>query len=487
MGPPFAAKGVGRKEIVLLGAIRRWTFAFAVIGFGTLPVAAAAAVNDQLPIETVPNIPNSPYTFAFSSDGARLLSAGDEGTLKLWDVASGRLIRTFVGHANYVYSVVFSSDGSRIVSASKDKTIKLWDAATGSLLRTTQLQSRAKELWHIALSPDGTLALSGQSDSPSDGTMKLWDAATGRLLRSFPAEAYTGVFAVAFSPDGRRALSSGGKLGSRAKVKLWDVATGRLLRSFEGHETFTTVDRVAFSPDGTRVLSGSWDKTMNLWDAASGQLLRTFTHPESVTAVAFSPDGKLVVSGSHDKTARLWDAASGRFLHAFPGHYWRVSAVTFTPDGSRVLSGGYGYSMKVWDVTTGKLAQEFGGRQKFFSRPAYSPDGTFILSGGRSLNCWDATSGQLLSTLPAPNDAFTRDFSRDGARVLWGMADKKFMQLCDATTGRVLAKFEGHSKDINHGALSHDGRRVLSGGLRQNHETMGCFDRKAPAVIPARE
>src|SRR5262245_11812940 len=93
-----------------------------------------ASAQDRPKIEIVPNIPHSGVglSVAFSADGTRVLSGSDDDTIKLWDAATGALIRTFEGHSGWVSSVAFSADGARVLSGSRDKTIKLWDAATGA-------------------------------------------------------------------------------------------------------------------------------------------------------------------------------------------------------------------------------------------------------------------------------------------------------------------------------------------------------------------
>ena len=181
-----------------------------------------------------------------------LASGSDDLTIKLWDVARGRELRTLNGPHGVVFSVAFSPDGKVLASSGWDQTA-LWDVASGRKLRT----------------------LTG-TDSPSpsrltgsvagyDKTITLWDVASGRKLRTL-----TGQASVAFSPDGK-VLASGS--GDDKTIMLWDVASGRELRTLEHTDD---VNSVAFSPDGKVLASGSGDdKTIKLWDVASGRELRT--------------------------------------------------------------------------------------------------------------------------------------------------------------------------------------------------------------------
>jgi serine/threonine protein kinase/energy-coupling factor transporter ATP-binding protein EcfA2 len=114
---------------------------------------------------------------AFSSDGARILTASLDKTAKLWEVASGKLIASFV-HLGVVEDVAFSPDGTRILTASEDKTAKLWEAASGKLIASFKHQD---SIWHAAFSPDGARILTASADHSA----KLWDAASGKLIGSF--------------------------------------------------------------------------------------------------------------------------------------------------------------------------------------------------------------------------------------------------------------------------------------------------------------
>jgi WD40 repeat protein/serine/threonine protein kinase len=265
---------------------------------------------------------NGVFGVALSPDGRHALSGGGDGTVLLWEVATGREVRRFSGDNGAVDGVAFSPDGRQALTASIGGTVRLWDVLTGKAIHV--LKGHTRRAHRVAFSPDGRLALSG-----GDETMRLWDLESGKELRRF-----AGWAGVAFSPDGRRALSGGNPL-----VRLWDVETGAGLRELRGHTGIVT--GVVFLPGGRQALSCSHDGTLRLWDLDSGQEIRCFSgHTAAVQRVAITRDGKFGLSGSDDKTVRLWDLQTGKELHCFTGHTGGVLGVAVSPDGKFGLSSG---------------------------------------------------------------------------------------------------------------------------------------------------
>jgi WD40 repeat protein/serine/threonine protein kinase len=232
---------------------------------------------------------------ALSADGRWGLSGNHAtGRVDLFDLRSGGRIQTFI-HSGGVTSVALSANGLWALSGSSDNSLRLWELRSGKCLRTYAGHTRT--VASVAFSVDGRLVLSGSQDK----TLRLWKVASGRCLRSF--EGHTGeVTSVALSANGLWALSG----SSDKTLRLWEMAGGRCMRAFEGHTDEVT--SVAVSADGRWVLSGSGDKTLRLWEVGSGRCVRTFEgHTDKVTSVALTADARWGLSGSSDKTLRLWE------------------------------------------------------------------------------------------------------------------------------------------------------------------------------------
>jgi WD40 repeat protein len=397
------------------------------------------------------------------------------GTLKLWDLGAGQLLRSLVAHEAMVTAVAVTRDGRSAITGSKDGTLKLWDLATYRLLHT--FAGHTAEVAAVAVTPDGHRALSASHD----GSLRLWDLGTGQLLRAWVghgswetaepiglsnrgrrSRVYTTdwVTAVAMSPDGRSAVSG----SSDCTIRLWDLSTGELLRSFFGHGA--EVIAVAVTPDGRKVVSSSCDRTLRLWDLTNGQLLHTLTgHEGWVSAVAVTPDGRQALSGSHDGALALWDLDLRQSRPTLVGHDAEVTGLAVTPDGRQILSSSHDRTVKLWDLDTGQLRRTFTGHEDTVSAVAMTPDGRHSLSASHdgTLKLWDLATGQPLLTL-AGHVAWVTSVAAtpDGQYALSASYDGT-LRLWDLRTGQLCQTFAGHDAVVTAVVACPDGQHALSG------------------------
>ena len=393
---------------------------------------------------------------AFSPDGQRIVSSGHrDETIKIWDAATGTELKTLRGHQARVAAVAFSPDGERIVLSSGDKTIKVWDAATSTELTT--LRGHEGAVCRVAFSPDGERIVS----SSMDKTIKIWDVATGTELMTLRGHD-AAVFSAVFSSDGKRIVSGSGD----KTIKIWDGTTGAELMILRGHEQ--EVYSAAFSSDGQRIVSGSVDKTIRVWDAITGtELMTLIGHSKPVNSVAFNPDGKSIVSGSTDGTIKLWDATIREEVVTLSGHQASHSTIAFSPDGKQIVRGSDGNTIKVWDLATGAERMTFSGHHARVWAVAFSPDGKRIVSGSldKTVKIWDAAKGTELMTLRGHEKAVSSAaFSSDGKLLVSGSLDKT-IKVWDAAAGNELHTLHGHKGGVSGGAVSFspDGKHIVSG------------------------
>lgn len=284
------------------------------------------------------------WTAAFSLDGERVVSAGFDGVLRLWNARNGEERRIITGHTNTViWSVAISPDGRHAVSAGQDCHLRVWDLETGAqtlAIRAQDYPGRDNDVTlFVALSPDGLQMVSGGFD----GHVQVWDVATGG--RVWEARDDTNrLWSVAWSRDGRR-IASGGVTG----LSLWDARTGA--RLWHSHAAESVVGAVCFHPEGKQVLTAHWSGELRLWEVDTGRLRRRMSGGAGlIRSATFSPDGLRIASAEADETVRLWSATSGKLLLSLPHGPGRVNFVTFSPDGERLLSASDSGTVRVWET-----------------------------------------------------------------------------------------------------------------------------------------
>jgi WD40 repeat protein len=322
---------------------------------------------------------------AFAPDGKTIV-VECRADLCLFDVSTGKEKGRLTGHGSRIDGLAFSPDGKWLASCEGKAGIRVWDMTTGKLHRHINPPDRYQR--GVAFAPDNrTLAV--VNDTEKHDEVRCWDIASGEEGKCFLAGMLIG--GLAFSPDGKRLAVSGDELA------VLDLASGKMLWHNDFAETNNhqrRLCRVAFSPDGKEVATAT-ATTIHRVKVEDGRALHTFTARASniktdsdglnmITLLAYSGDGTDLYSWGCGDRLRIWDAGTGRQKLSLEGHQGTVVSVRFSPDGKRVISTAEDDHARLWNAETGKALGDGTGVGEPLPLAdnyhlAYSPDGQFLV------------------------------------------------------------------------------------------------------------
>jgi len=406
---------------------------------------------------------------AWSPDGSRLALSSDDGTITIWDAASGAVVASLSdgrgwpiwsvawhpnenllasgaqdgvvlvwnlateqatptpGNTSLVYDLAWSPDGTQLASGSWDTFIAIWNRETG---QTQTLEGHTGNVYGVTWSPDSTQLASASLDR----TVIVWDAASGKPKATLAGHTGT-VYGVHWSPDGAQ-IASGSQDGA---VILWR-AGGQLATTLRGH--LSPINSLAYSPDGRRLASGGGDNIVIIWDMTTGQPILANNYRSTIFAVAWHPTGRYVAAALDRGGITIWDTENDEQLGELQGHTVSARSVAWSPDGRKLASGGDDATVIIWDAETGEPVT-LNGHAASVRTVAWSPDGAQLASGSddATIILWDS-GGQVMNTLQAPAAVSSVAWDKDGRRLASGLEDGTVI-IWDAASGQSIATLEG--------------------------------------------
>ena len=464
---------------------------------------------------------------SYSPDGKRFATASIDGTVRVWDAATGRRQFVYEGHT---LPLTMIDRNTLPVPIPKGMPLPLnpfkllpkvplpvpdpaavLHGAVKDVLPSIPVKC-------VAFSPDGRSVASGSVALGTDplkpkelrGVVKIWNPENGSEEVTFAGQVGV-VLSIAYSPDGKRIASS--SINDDHSFVVWDTKTGGVLGVIRGHTSH--VQKLRYSPDGKFIAAGDNGGTLRLWDAATFEEVRAIpAHTATVVDVTFTPTGERVATSSNDGTVRVWDVATGERAQELRGHHGAALAVTYSPDGKRIATGGFDNTIRLWDAVSGAERLTLRGHTDMVWGVAFSPDGGKIVSASfdRDFKIWDTaprseTTGPGLFTIASPTSdrvnvlafgpgdgllatggwdnavrlwdgrtgalrrtlaghtgvVFGVAFNRDGTRIASSSWDHT-VKVWDTATGREVLTFNGHKAPVQSVAFSPDGKQIASTG-----------------------
>jgi len=465
---------------------------------------------------------------AYSPDGKFAVTGSADKTIKLWEVATGREIRSYLGNSGDITFLTFDQTGKYLASIDLDHSLKILEVATSKEIRTIALPN--DRIISATFSPDGNI-ITGSKENHAI----LWDFETGEEIRRFkpvPRDLtiqknfkYPTANTVQISHDGKRLLT-----GSNDRTAiLFDFASGEEVRKFKGDKNSCTSCLISaqFSPDAKRLTIGNcdsiiiWDvekggiivrmegkkgrygfacfssdgkylisslyKDCLVWNANTGKLIKKISgHLKNIKSVQVSPTGNTILTGSDDHTAKIRKFPSGEETITLKGYlnnvdekvlsdgymYWVafINEIKLSPDGKYIAIGKTGNFAKLMEFSTGRVIQTYKGHKGMVISIDFSKDGKYIATGSvdGTARIWDVITGELLFTFPEKTTniaVFSVNFSPDGNLLVTSGWDGR-IKIWDLITGNLIQSISGHGGMSSYSVqFSHNSLYVVSGGL----------------------
>lgn len=477
----------------------------AVAGIGYSAIVNASTLQLTVPLMTPTT--NRVASIHFSPNRKWILSAGTDGTTRLWEVQTGRQVGLDLRTKSSVRHSAFSPDSTKVAAGLRNGDVLLWEVPSGKALDV--VLHHKSIVWKVQFSPDGKIIATASDDHEA----RLWDASTGALLAILPHR--NCVVDVNFSPDGTKVVTASEDL----TAVIWDVATGKPIGKPLRHRNW--VRQANFSPDGQRVVTASEDNTTRLWDAETTEpIVEPMRHPTEVihaafshsgkalassvsstageevwiwdianqgarglplltrdqaSAAEFSPDGRKIAVACRSGAVRLWMRANYQGKEEILSHDREVRHLAFSHDGEKLVAV-HERDAVIWDLKTRTRIGVPIAHEGEINSIEFSPDDRRILSASAdgTAGMWDAQTGARLQQFPPqmppkkPSALSTTaisnaKFSPDNTMVVTASRNK-FATVWDATTGAMIAEFQ-HEHWVTHAEFSPDNQHVLTSSI----------------------
>lgn len=365
------------------------------------------------------------WAIVLSADGKLVATASSDHVARLWNLATGELVRVFEGHTKPVTRLIFSKTGEKIFTGSDDYTIKTWDVKNGKI--ALDIKRRTHIPWTAFFHCGQQEIMIGFSDS----TIGIWDAATGVIRKKISGysapvkyaeynmdckkiiavidssaqirDAETGQVLVTvkdndyvqyahFSSDTSLFITV-----TYHHVKVWSTLNGRLLNTIKGHTGI--ISNAGFSKNGKQIITAATDSLVAWRDAVTGELIKGAKMTKPTTFIALSTDEKTTAIAGSDYNVRILNLASMKYK-TLQGHQADITYISYNNSNDKIVTASYDKTAIIWDLATGKIIQRLTGHENFVVTASFSPDGNTVLTTSRDnmIKLWNVKTGKCMNS-----------------------------------------------------------------------------------------
>lgn len=453
---------------------------------------------------------------SITQDGKRAISASRDGTLRIWDLDTGKCLDKLKGHTGWWMSI--TPDGKRAVSGSTNGTLRVWDLDAGKCLKT--LEGHTGGVWSVSITPDGKRAVSASTRNymgryytviKADNTLRVWDLDREECLSILEIPNSCG--GVSVTADGRRAVFAVNPIEEKYFLQVWDLDTQECQATIECP---VPIEILSITPDGKRAIVAHSNLVLSVWDLEPkrhswveswqsrgaeepqnkgfcslspviateqkiGECIGILKgHTREVTGVCITADGKRAVSASEDGTLRVWYLEREECLKILRGHSDEVNCVSMTPDGKVAISGGGGiwagnqdHTLKVWDLEGECLTPIDRSPEEAVLSSGSQPAGTtgYMMSMIKPyLEAQNLEAPALPSFLFSVQGLQSVSITPNGKRVVLSGEQERthILRVCnlDDGTSKILAQEDKWLTSV--ASLTPDGRKIIWGCAGEN-------------------
>jgi len=301
------------------------------------------------PLALLESMSGAVMAVSLSPDGTTTAVGAENGTIYLWSSSSKKIELELhqdkdgklSAHSGPVWSVNFDAEGKRLISVGDEGHVKSWDVKTGKLLSDLALGFSIRT---ATINPSGNYVAVGDRE----GKVRVMDLQSENPVLEY--EQGSTVNAIAFHPDGLMLASA----GTDGNVIVWNVAGKQKRFVRQAHNS--PIYSIAFSPDGDQFATAGWDQTVQRWNINGGTRIgKPLPHEDGVWAVTYSPCGKIIATAGQDGKTRIWSAEldEPKLLKAYSRHKGPIHALSFGVGGKVLLTGGRDGNVRLWDSQCG--------------------------------------------------------------------------------------------------------------------------------------